>query len=116
MNDGYIAILDSGIGGVSVLLELIKLLPNERYLYFGDNHNAPYGNKSLSQLLRITEKNIDYIKQYKQILCGESFYNGNFEGACAGTIESSDAYVGIEPNSELNIQIESIVKNSLGTK
>ena len=65
MNDGYIAILDSGIGGISVLLELIKLLPNERYLYFGDNHNAPYGNKSLSQLLRITEKNIDYIKQYK---------------------------------------------------
>ena len=55
-----------------------------------------------------------YIKQYKQILCGESFYNGNFEGACAGTIESSDAYVGIEPNSELNIQIESIVKKVWG--
>ena len=34
------------------------------------------------------------------------------KGACAGTIESSDAYVEIEPNSELNIQIESIVKNS----
>lgn len=38
------------------------------------------------------------------------------KGACAGTIESSDAYVEIEPNSELNIQIESIVKKQFGDK
>ena len=38
------------------------------------------------------------------------------KGACAGTIESSDAYVEIEPSSELNIQIESIVKKQFGDK
>lgn len=64
MNDGYIAVLDSGIGGISLLIELIKVLPNERYLYLGDNKNAPYGNKSVRELMNITEKNIDFIKQY----------------------------------------------------
>ncbi len=64
MNDGYIAVLDSGIGGLNVLKELVSSLPCERFLYFGDNKNAPYGNKSLYQLERITAKNIDYIKQY----------------------------------------------------
>ncbi len=64
MNDGYIALLDSGIGGLSVLNQLLNILPNEKYIYFGDNQNAPYGNKSLSELKRITFKNIDYIKQY----------------------------------------------------
>ena len=49
MNNGYIALIDSGIGGISLLLELIKLLPNERFLYFGDNKNAPYGNKNKRQ-------------------------------------------------------------------
>ncbi len=64
MNDGYIALLDSGIGGISMLLELIKVLPNEKYLYFGDNFNAPYGNKTIRELRRLTLKNIDFIKRY----------------------------------------------------
>ena len=64
MNDGYIALIDSGIGGVSLLLELIKILPNERFLYFGDNKNAPYGNKNKRQLLDLTLSNVDYIKRY----------------------------------------------------
>ncbi len=64
MKEGYIALLDSGIGGISLLKELIKIMPNERYLYFGDNDNAPYGNKNLSSLRDITLKNIDYLKQY----------------------------------------------------
>ena len=64
MRDGYIAVLDSGIGGLSVLNELVKLLPNERYLYLGDNGNAPYGGKSLRELMALTEKNIDLLKSY----------------------------------------------------
>ena len=38
-----IAVFDSGLGGISVLRHLLRLLPNEDYLYFGDNTNAPYG-------------------------------------------------------------------------
>lgn len=64
MNDGYIAILDSGIGGLSVLSELLRIMPNEKYLYFGDNDNAPYGNRTFRDLLHITFKSIDAIKRY----------------------------------------------------
>lgn len=40
-----IGVFDSGVGGISVLGELIKLMPNENFIYFGDSRNAPYGTK-----------------------------------------------------------------------
>lgn len=64
MNDDFIAVLDSGIGGISVLKNLVEEFPNERFLYFGDNKNAPYGNKSIDELWGLTKKNIDLIKEY----------------------------------------------------
>ena len=50
----YIAVFDSGVGGVSVLRELIRLMPNERNLYFGDSANAPYGTKTTSEVRDLT--------------------------------------------------------------
>jgi glutamate racemase len=41
-----IAIFDSGIGGLTVLREALKILPNENYIYFADTDHVPYGNKS----------------------------------------------------------------------
>lgn len=49
----YIAVFDSGVGGISVLRQLRKVMPNERYLYFGDSANAPYGTKSLQEVQRL---------------------------------------------------------------
>ena len=43
-----IGVFDSGIGGLSVLKELIKVMPNQEYVYFSDNAFAPYGTKDLS--------------------------------------------------------------------
>ncbi|MCM1307423.1 MAG: glutamate racemase [Butyrivibrio sp.] len=40
-----IGVFDSGVGGISVLGELIRLMPNENFIYFGDSRNAPYGTK-----------------------------------------------------------------------
>jgi glutamate racemase len=40
-----IGVFDSGLGGISVLSALFDRLPNERFLYYGDNANAPYGTK-----------------------------------------------------------------------
>ena len=54
----YIAVLDSGVGGISVLRELVKLMPNERYLYFGDSANAPYGTKDTAEILSLTEASV----------------------------------------------------------
>ena len=46
----YIAVFDSGVGGTSVLRHLLHILPNERYIYFGDSANAPYGTKDTQQI------------------------------------------------------------------
>jgi len=50
----YIAVFDSGVGGLSVLRELIKRMPGENYLYFGDSANAPYGSKTTEQVRALT--------------------------------------------------------------
>lgn len=42
-----IGIFDSGSGGLSVLREIIRILPQEKYVYYSDNANCPYGEKSV---------------------------------------------------------------------
>ena len=54
-----IGVFDSGVGGISVLRELVKLMPGEKYLYFGDSANAPYGTKALEQVRKMTIRNIE---------------------------------------------------------
>lgn len=49
-----IGVFDSGVGGISVLRELVKLMPEEDYLYFGDSANAPYGDKTTEQVRQLT--------------------------------------------------------------
>ena len=52
--DKYIAVFDSGVGGISVLRELTALMPEENYLYFGDSANAPYGDRPTAQVRSLT--------------------------------------------------------------
>lgn len=52
-----IGVFDSGVGGISVLRELVKIMPNENYIYFGDSKNAPYGTKTLEEVRRLSFKN-----------------------------------------------------------
>lgn len=49
-----IAFFDSGVGGISVLREAVKLLPNEDFLFFGDSANAPYGTRPKEEILKLT--------------------------------------------------------------
>ena len=72
MNNGYIAILDSGIGGFSCLAQAAKRLGCERFLYFGDNKNAPYGNKTKAELYALMRKNLAEIFKYdvKAVIVG----------------------------------------------
>ena len=58
-----IAVIDSGVGGISVLRELIKIMPKEHYLYLGDSKNAPYGTKSRAEVLEITKNNLEMLKK-----------------------------------------------------
>ncbi len=57
-----IAVIDSGVGGISVLRELYKLMPNENFIYFGDSKNAPYGSRSREDVLSITRDNLKMLK------------------------------------------------------
>lgn len=49
-----VAVFDSGMGGVSVLKELYRLMPDEDYLFFGDSANAPYGGRSVDEVRALT--------------------------------------------------------------
>lgn len=49
-----IAVFDSGMGGISVLRELVKIMPNEDYIYLGDSANAPYGMKTKEEVRELT--------------------------------------------------------------
>lgn len=64
-NEKPIGIFDSGIGGLSVFSELIKLIPGENYIYFGDTLNLPYGNKTKDELIRITKNIFDFFESKK---------------------------------------------------
>ena len=49
-----IVLFDSGVGGISVLREMVKLMPNEDFLFFGDSANAPYGTRTLENVRELT--------------------------------------------------------------
>ena len=50
----YIGVFDSGVGGISVLRQLRKELPQERFLYFGDSANAPYGSRTTREVRQLS--------------------------------------------------------------
>ncbi|MFO0703410.1 MAG: glutamate racemase [Patescibacteria group bacterium] len=56
-----IGVFDSGIGGLTVLKSFLKNLPNYTYKYFGDNANAPYGEKSSEEIYDLTIKGIEFL-------------------------------------------------------
>lgn len=60
----YIGVFDSGVGGISVLRELIACMPNERFLYFGDSANAPYGTKPKEQIRQLALNNANLLMDY----------------------------------------------------
>ena len=57
MSNKPIAVFDSGVGGISVLKELYKLMPNENYIYFGDSANAPYGSREVLKVKELSVAN-----------------------------------------------------------
>ncbi len=71
MNNKPICFFDSGIGGSTILKEVIKLLPNENYVYYADSKNNPYGNKSKEELFEIVSNAVENLLKYdpKLIVC-----------------------------------------------
>jgi len=59
--DRPIGIFDSGIGGLTVVREIIKELPDERIVYFGDTARLPYGNKSARTVIKFSLENVKFL-------------------------------------------------------
>ena len=57
----WIGVFDSGMGGISVLHAARRLLPNENFLYYGDNGNAPYGSRTVEEIRRLAGTAIDQL-------------------------------------------------------
>ena len=54
----YIGVFDSGVGGMSVLKQCLKYLPDENYYFFGDSINAPYGERPREEIMELTMSGI----------------------------------------------------------
>lgn len=61
MNNQPIGVFDSGIGGLSILTELVKLLPHESFIYYADQKNCPYGGKSEAEIQTLSTKIVDLL-------------------------------------------------------
>ncbi|HRZ41040.1 MAG TPA: glutamate racemase, partial [Candidatus Omnitrophota bacterium] len=60
-----IGIFDSGLGGLTVAKAVLKLLPNEDIVYFGDTARVPYGTKSKDSIIRFSLQNADVLLEHK---------------------------------------------------
>jgi len=59
-----VGILDSGVGGLTVVKEVFRQLPKEQILYFGDTLRCPYGPRSAEEVVRFTMEIIGYLSLY----------------------------------------------------
>lgn len=60
-----IAVLDSGVGGLTVVKEVLRQLPQEKIIYFGDTARAPYGPRSAEEVVEFTRQIVDYLMKFK---------------------------------------------------
>lgn len=61
MDNRPIGVFDSGVGGMTVLKELAKQLPNENFIYLGDTKRFPYGSKSKESIIELTKDGVEFL-------------------------------------------------------
>ena len=62
IKEAPIGVFDSGVGGLTVAREIMRQIPQERIVYFGDTARVPYGSKSTDTLIRYTRQIIRFLK------------------------------------------------------
>lgn len=63
--DAPIGIFDSGVGGLTVAREVMRQMPNERIIYFGDTARVPYGSKSPETVTRYSEQIVRFLRTFQ---------------------------------------------------
>ena len=61
-----IGVFDSGMGGLTVMREIMRQIPNEKVIYFGDTARVPYGSKSKETVTRFSRQIVRFL-QSKQV-------------------------------------------------
>lgn len=61
MSELPVGFFDSGVGGLSVLKEAMRVLPRENFIYYGDNKNAPYGTKKKDEIRELTFRGVQFL-------------------------------------------------------
>ncbi|WEV43295.1 glutamate racemase [Lactobacillus sp. ESL0684] len=56
-----IGLLDSGVGGLTVVKQVIKQMPNESTIFIGDNGHVPYGDKTQAEIVALTRQSVDFL-------------------------------------------------------
>lgn len=112
-NNQPIGIFDSGLGGLSVLVEIKKLLPNENFIYFGDSANVPYGEKSKEELISFSRNILDYFdsRNVKMALmaCNTSsavtlpIVKNEYDFEILGMIEPTARFLAEQPDKNIGI-------------
>lgn len=111
-----IGVFDSGIGGLTVLKELLKNFPEENFIYLGDTARLPYGTKSAETVRRYSEQNMKYLvsRDVKAIVvacntASTQIFENEFQGR--------PVYNVIDPGSALAVQkSENKIIGVLGTR
>ncbi|MBP3475982.1 MAG: glutamate racemase [Lachnospiraceae bacterium] len=97
LHNSPIGVFDSGVGGLTVAREIMRQLPNERIVYFGDTARVPYGNKSKETVTKFSRQIVRFLQtqQVKAIVV-----------AC----NTASAYALDELEKEVDIPIIGVVK------
>ena len=64
MDNRPIGVFDSGLGGLTAVRQLQRLLPGEEIVYFGDTGRVPYGSRSRETVIRYARQDIAFLQSY----------------------------------------------------
>lgn len=106
MDNRPIGVFDSGLGGLTAVCEIKKIMPHEDIIYFGDTGRLPYGTKSEQTIIKYTKDDINFLKSYNiktiVIACGTASsvaldivrddYDLNIVGVVLPTVNSAINY------------------------
>ena len=92
-----IGVFDSGVGGLTVAREIMRQIPNERMIYFGDTARVPYGSKSKETVTKYSKQIVRFLKEQKV-------------KAIVVACNTASAYALEEIEKELDVPIIGVVK------
>ena len=114
MDNRPIGVFDSGLGGLTVAKEIMKLMPGESIIYFGDTGRVPYGTRSNDTIKKYTEQDIRFLKEFDikaiVIACGTAssvaldYVRDKFDIPITGVVEpTAKMAVNITKNGKIGL-------------